>query len=119
MRLTAYQTNQLRVLLRTACIARDKRCIKCGTTYTLETSHVFSKGAYRALQYDLNNVIALCHNCHHNFWHKYPHDALDWFIKKYPDRIEYLIEKKNNLVKLPEYSAIRSELISHISFYQS
>lgn len=119
MRYTTYQTAQLRGLLRQACIARDSACVRCGSTIGLETSHVLSKGAYRALQYDINNVLTLCHSCHHNFWHKYPTKALIWFIENYPEREESLRYAKVATIKLPDYISLKNQLNSVISLYQN
>lgn len=122
MKLTQHQVTTLRKLLREAVIARDRHCIRCGHSLYIDTSHVLSKGAYRTLQYDLNNVIVLCghgspNNCHHNFWHRYPQNSKTWFDRKYPDRAAYLAQMKNTLYKLPPYLEIKQTLIKAIDYY--
>lgn len=48
-------------------IARDSRCIVCGTTKNLTCGHLFSRVAY-STRWDLDNVYAQCLSC--NFRHE-------------------------------------------------
>lgn len=69
---------------------RDKnKCCHCGKTEALSASHVFPKGTYKRLRWDIDNVKALCYRCHMHWWHKDP-EASDWFKAKYPERWERL-----------------------------
>jgi hypothetical protein len=65
------------------------------------------------------NIKTLCWNCHLNWWHKNPIEAVDWFKEKYPDRYAELkeIAKDNNLppldhVKIKEYLEKELELLT-------
>ena len=55
---------QLDVLLPKIVKARDARCQHCGeAVFNLECSH-FIKRRYMRVRWDLENVDALCHDCH-------------------------------------------------------
>lgn len=78
---------------------RDKMtCQKCGRQVegvNAQTSHVYGKGAYPNLKFDLWNLKLMCFYCHKNFWHANPLEAYEWFMEKFPERYEYLQEAKN------------------------
>jgi 5-methylcytosine-specific restriction endonuclease McrA len=79
--MTKDQIKELRRLLREAMLARDKNtCQYCGSkTRVLATSHIYPKGKYRKMEYDLDNVVALCNMpCHLGWWHKEPIEAGAW-----------------------------------------
>lgn len=75
-------------LLRDVVLRRDGfRCLKCGAETKpgrgggLQAAHIFPKGSYPAMRYELDNVICLCARCHifgPQAWHKHPIAALDW-----------------------------------------
>lgn len=48
-----------------AVFVRDNNtCQMCGSTKNLEAHHIKEKINYPELQYDVNNGICLCHDCH-------------------------------------------------------
>lgn len=116
MKYTPYQTAELRRLLREACLKRDKVCVKCGSKGPLETSHIYPKGAYKGLQYDLGNVVALCGtssllDCHHAFWHAFPIKSMQWFEQTYPQRAAYLKQQSLKLNKPKPYKEVKETLL--------
>lgn len=58
---------KLDALVKQIVIARDGKCIVCGTTQNLTPGHLFSRVAY-STRWDLDNVYAQCLNC--NFRHE-------------------------------------------------
>lgn len=48
---------------REAVIARDQRCMRCGSIEWLEAAHIIRRG-YSRTRCDLSNGRALCHACH-------------------------------------------------------
>lgn len=49
---------------REAVIARDGRCVKCGSLENLEAHHVKSFANYPLDRFDVSNGITYCHDCH-------------------------------------------------------
>ena len=45
--------------------------------------------------FDPLNQKVLCFHCHINIWHKNPVESGEWFVNKFPERWEYLKEKRN------------------------
>lgn len=62
---------------------RDKACLKCGNP-EFQASHIYSVGAYKKLEYDIDNIIALCYRHHIHWWHKDPGDAWHWINQELP-----------------------------------
>jgi hypothetical protein len=58
---------KLDAIVKQIVIARDGKCIVCGTTQNLTPGHLFSRVAY-STRWDLDNVYAQCLNC--NFRHE-------------------------------------------------
>lgn len=75
---------------------RDGVCLYGHTTGekcsgVLQCSHIVSKGACSELRYNPNNAIALCYKHHIHGWHSTnPAPYIDWFMKTYPKRWEYV-----------------------------
>jgi 5-methylcytosine-specific restriction endonuclease McrA len=63
-------------------------------------SHVKSKGAYKHMAWDLENVKMLCYRCHILWWHKEPTEAGEWFKEKFPERWEYLVSRMRETPKV-------------------
>lgn len=81
----AATTKELDAMLRQIVLIRDgNRCRKCGIEKRvgrgrgLEAAHIFPKGQYPGLRYELGNVLTLCHKDHFFWWHKNPIEAHDW-----------------------------------------
>lgn len=76
-------------------VLRDKRCVTCNSTDSLQCSHVFRRHSY-ATRWDSQNAYAQCKKCHfkHHNHSEYPlqqyaakrigHDAMDdlWLRSK-------------------------------------
>jgi len=45
---------------------RDRRCVSCGATESLQYAHVHSRGM-RYIQYDLDAALTLCSGCHYKY----------------------------------------------------
>jgi hypothetical protein len=85
---------------------RDKWCCqKCGKKVEGQNahgSHILNEGAYPLMSAEKDNILCMCYHCHIQWWHKCPHDASEWFDKKWPGRIKILRamneEKKKHLI---------------------
>jgi len=76
---------KLNALLREAMLLRDGgRCLRCGRTDYLQASHIYPKGKYRKMEFELDNIKTLCNGCHLFWWHKHPMEAKDWLEEKLP-----------------------------------
>lgn len=53
--------------------ARDKCCLKCGTTEDLQCAHIIGR-SYKAVRWDEANAIALCRSDHLYYTHR----PLEW-----------------------------------------
>ena len=109
--MTKSQRTKLNKLLREAMIARDgNNCLRCGKT-PVQTSHIKSRGKYRKLAFDVNNVKPLCMACHLYWWHKEPLEAAKWARKALPKRIRYLDRRTKKIDKTRlDYNTIKREL---------
>ena len=110
------QRNTLNKLVREFVILRDKRCLRCGKTNNLHASHIYPKGKYRKMQFDVNNVKALCLGCHLYWWHKSPIEAKEWAEKTLGKKRLNKLKKQANTVnknKL-DYKQLKSELETKI-----
>ncbi len=80
--MTKHQRKTLTKLASKACIARDgHKCLRCGKTTTLCGSHIYPKGRYRKMEFDLDNLKTLCYACHIHWWHKNPVEANFWLTE--------------------------------------
>lgn len=79
MKLTKHEKSVLEKLLHEAVLLRDNnRCRWCGGNSNLQAAHIFPKGTYPKMRYNLNNVLTLCYRCHFHKWHKNPIEAGEW-----------------------------------------
>jgi len=103
MAINKTQRNKLAKLLRQACLARDKyKCIRCGNTQVgeLSASHIYPKGAYPAMRWDLENVKILDYKCHIHFFHKNPLEAAKWIKTAIPkERLDRLLKLSQSTKK--------------------
>lgn len=81
--ITKYQKEVLNGLLHEILLLRDKQCLRCSKPQ-FQASHIYPKGRYRKLEFDSQNIIALCYSCHIHFWHKNPIEAHDWLKQTLP-----------------------------------
>ncbi len=86
-----YWVKKLDDLARQVCYARDgNKSVLSGKTENLNPCHIYPKGRYTRLRWDLDNLVTLTWNEHLNWWHKNPIEASAWFREKYPDRYKKL-----------------------------
>lgn len=74
-----------------------------------EVHHIFTKKAYPNLRFDLQNLILLS-NESHVWFHKNQMKGLEWFKIKYPERYEYLLEKKDKIERMYKYYSLENLL---------
>lgn len=84
-------------LLKEAIILRDGyKCLRCQKEDNLQKSHIYPKGIYKNLKFDLDNLHFLCYQCHLCWWHKHPIGATKWIKDVLPkDRLARLHKKSN------------------------
>src|SRR5437588_13104914 len=71
--------HELDMLAKAVIIERDgKECLRCHRTENLHSSHIFPKGKYPKLRFDIDNLKLLCMGCHLFWWHKNPVLAGEW-----------------------------------------
>ena len=86
-------------LLYECLISRDKVCQRCGSYDNLVPSHCYGKKAWPSMRHILPNGLLLCNDCH-SWWHANSAESWEWWIKEYKERYDYLVEIKNDYVKL-------------------
>jgi 5-methylcytosine-specific restriction endonuclease McrA len=94
-------------------IRRDGEvCLRCGRTKAIHTSHIYPKGKYRKMAYDLNNVIPLDFHCHIHWWHSHPLESGEWIKTAIPkERLEYLEQKARTIDKTKlDFETIKTTL---------
>lgn len=77
---------------------RDKRCLRCGKTTSLQCAHIIGRRNHR-LRYDPQNAITLCYACHIHWAHKEPLEFVEWLELRGGKRVKYLNEHKNEIEK--------------------
>lgn len=92
--------DKLETLVKEIVRIRDNRtCQYCGKMdlqgANCHVSHVIPRSKSLLLSFDLTNLKVLCYHHHINWWHKNPVEAGEWFKYKFPERWEYLKEKKD------------------------
>ena len=68
------------------------------------------------MQFDVENVKALCVGCHLYWWHKHPIEAKEWAVKALGRaRLNKLKKQANTINKTPlDFKEIESELKNKI-----
>ena len=68
------------------------------------------------MQFDVNNVKALCLGCHLYWWHKHPIEAKEWAVKALGRaRLNKLKKQANTINKTPlNFKDLESELKNKI-----
>ena len=59
-------------IVRALALARDGGCVVCGSKDNLQVSHIYPKGKYPLMRFDLDNVEIRCAG-HHKFLRGSPH----------------------------------------------
>lgn len=76
--MTPSQKRTIYALLHELVRLRDKdRCLRCQKR-EWQLSHIYPKGKHRKMEFDPDNVKALCYACHIHWWHKNPIEAHEW-----------------------------------------
>lgn len=70
--------------------ARDKKCLRCGSTERLTCSHYFSKGS-TSTRYDPENCITLCYRCHYGSYYLTEDAFQGWEYDREGGYREYMI----------------------------
>ena len=73
------------------------KCEWCGGTSHLQAAHFVGRQNH-TLRFDLQNVLCFCAGCHRKA-HDYPKKFVDWFTKKFPNRLIYIELNQNQLTK--------------------
>ena len=95
-------------------VLRDSgQCQRCPKNkiqgWKIEGSHVFPEGKFHSMSVDLDNIKALCSQCH-IWWHEHPTAAKEWYDEKFPGK--YLELKERSLVpQKRDYKQVYEELI--------
>jgi len=113
------QKTKLHKLVRELVILRDRCCLKCGKVNNLHASHIYPRGKYRKMQFDPDNVKALCLGCHLYWWHKAPLEAGKWLETVLDrQRLNRLKKRANTIDKRPLiYEEIKEDLKKQLEFY--
>ncbi len=107
-------------LARKATLLRDgNKSVKSGLTENLNTAHIYPKGKYTRLRWDLDNLLTLTWNEHLNWAHKNPLEFAEWFNNFYPERAKSLkLKSQLNYKDKVDYQAERLYLESEIKKYE-
>ena len=113
------ERNQLSKLLRELVLTRDKYCLKCGKTTALHTSHIYPRGKFPKMQFEPENVKALCVGCHLYWWHKHPIEAKEWAQKTLGGRRLNKLKKQANTINksLWNFKEIKKQLEKELEQY--
>lgn len=78
-------------------------CQKCYRTVREESHahHVIPKSQGKILRWDLDNLLTLCPQ-DHEWAHRFPKAFRAWFRAMWPDRDEYIEERRNKVCKFTE-----------------
>lgn len=118
-KITKEQKRELKGLIHEILVLRDKRCLKCGTTENLQASHIYSVGAYKKLEYDVDNIIFLCWRDHW-WWHKNPLLSGEWLRSVLPKgRLEWLkLRSQTTGDGMREYKLLKLYLTKELKEYE-
>ena len=114
--MTKAQKTKLNKLVREYVMLRDRCCLKCGKATNLQASHIYPKGKYRKMQFDVENVKALCLGCHLYWWLKHPLEAAKWLESTLDKaRLKRLKKQANTINKNKlNYKELKLELETKI-----
>ena len=98
-------------LTRKLILARDKRCVICGSTEVLQWSHLITRRKI-AVRWDPLNSVIMCRSCHARHHKQGPEEYISWFLRTYgAEEYQSLVQRANR----PLSSAERKELIEYIA----
>lgn len=94
--ITKSQRKELYAIVHKILAVRDQGCVRCGSFYGLQASHIYGKGAHPGLAYNTENIIYLCYNCH-DWWHRHPKLGWEWLKSMIPkermDKLKVLAQQ--------------------------
>jgi hypothetical protein len=90
--------NKLKKLHSLIVRTRDKKCLKCGKTDTLQCAHVFSC-KHKNTVWDEDNAVTLCFACHFYWAHKDPLEFTEWIKKRWGEDKYWEMMLKHNIAK--------------------
>jgi len=71
-----------------AVILRDKKCVRCEATESLQAHHLKSWKSHPDLRYVVSNGVALCPLCHHA---QHPYLPLERFVESGGKKVQYCV----------------------------
>lgn len=91
-------------------------CQKCKVSkrggHVIDAHHILSEGAHIKLSTEIENIVALCRNCHTtatDSWHNAPRGQ-KWFEEKFPGKREYLKNLEQGKIQRENYFKLYREL---------
>lgn len=100
-------------------------CQKCLNGRRIEGSnchgaHIIPVSHGNSLRFDVNNILCLCFHHHISWLHKNPLEGADWLRQTFPDRIKYIEERKNKIVKYKyeDYVNMKQLLLEELKQYE-
>jgi ribosomal protein L37AE/L43A len=97
---------ELDLFVREKVFERDGwKCVKCGKSKVsgisvLQVAHVYPKGKYQRLRFEIDNLLSLCYACHMIWLHRNPMEFSSWFRANYPERARKLEFLKDAAAKV-------------------
>ena len=84
-------------------LQKEKQCCICGKKRHLEPHHILHTNQYDELYNSPENLVVMCHTCHHNYHQKYNHKlnfkTLLEFKGEYWRNYCPKLKKQNNLLR--------------------
>lgn len=90
--------------------ARDKTCMRCGTSDGLEAMHVYGRRS-KILRWSLDNLISGCHACHRWYSENPIHFVNELTAQWGEGHMELLAEKARGHMKTN--ASLRKEIAAH------
>jgi hypothetical protein len=81
-------------------------CVKCLRTRYLQVSHIESVGSAPALEFDFDNVLAMCLRCHLYWWHRGGHGPEEWLRARIGNVARDLLIFRAKTARRPDLAAI-------------
>lgn len=85
-------------------IARDGKCLNCGSPYFLSCSHFHGRSNY-AVRWDPDNCITLCLPCH-EVWESKKQGIYADFMETWLGRQRFLLLNQRAAMKIPKEGAL-------------
>jgi 5-methylcytosine-specific restriction endonuclease McrA len=90
--------NRLDILFSKWIRNRDKKCLRCGRTDTLQCCHIAGRRSL-AGRWNDKNCITLCYACHLRWSHQNPLEFAEWLKKDLPEFYEEGLKVTRTTVK--------------------